>query len=96
MEPDDVKAMREAANALGWFGSPAVRERSLLETHARDSLENLLFAVCEESPKMFVHLCGLGSAAGLLTERGLFGEFQQQVEAQQGSDAARIEEMDVN
>ena len=57
---------------------------------------NLLFAVCEENPKMFVHLCGLGSAAGLLTERGLFGEFQQQVEAQQGSDAARIEEMDVN
>ena len=36
----------EAANALDWFGSPAVRERSLLETHARDSLENLLFSVC--------------------------------------------------
>ena len=36
----------EAADALGWFGTPHVRERSLLEPHARDSLENLLFAIC--------------------------------------------------
>lgn len=36
----------EAADALGWFGTPHVRERALLEAHARDSLENLLFALC--------------------------------------------------
>ena len=36
----------EAADALGWYGRPAVRMRSLLESHARDSFENLLFALC--------------------------------------------------
>lgn len=36
----------EAADALGWYGYPAVRSRSLLESHARDSFENLLFAMC--------------------------------------------------
>ena len=36
----------EAAEALGWYGTPYVRERSVLEPHARDSLENLLFALC--------------------------------------------------
>lgn len=36
----------EAADALGWFGQPHVRSRTVLEVHARDSLENLLFALC--------------------------------------------------
>ena len=36
----------EAADALGWFGAAGVRERSVLEVAARDSFENLLFAVC--------------------------------------------------
>lgn len=36
----------EAADALGWYGRPAVRGRSLLEVHARDSFENLLFSLC--------------------------------------------------
>ena len=36
----------EAADALGWFGSPAVRARSLLEAQARDSFENVMFAIC--------------------------------------------------
>ena len=36
----------EAADALAWFGAPAVRGRSLLEAQARDSFENLLFALC--------------------------------------------------
>ena len=36
----------EVAEANGWFGWPAVRERAQLESQARDSLENLLFAVC--------------------------------------------------
>ena len=35
----------EAADALGWFGAPHVRERTHLEVQARDSFENLLFAV---------------------------------------------------
>lgn len=36
----------EAAEALGWFGHPHVRRRAVLEDHARDSLENLLFSLC--------------------------------------------------
>ena len=37
----------EAAEAMHWFGqAPHVRPRALLEAHARDSLENLLFALC--------------------------------------------------
>jgi hypothetical protein len=36
----------EAAELLGWFGFPAVRERAVLEAYARDSLENLLFSLC--------------------------------------------------
>jgi hypothetical protein len=38
---------------------------------------NMLFAVCADDPHEFAHLCGLGSAAGLLSERGLFAQFQQ-------------------
>lgn len=34
------------ADALGWFGSPAVAERAVVEDRARDSLENLLFSIC--------------------------------------------------
>ncbi len=45
----------------------------------------MLFAVCADNAEEFTHLCGLGSAAGLLAERGLFGQFQQQVE--EGSQA---------
>ena len=36
----------EAAEAMGWFGFPSVRARSALEAQARDSFENLLFALC--------------------------------------------------
>ncbi|KAL1525585.1 hypothetical protein AB1Y20_020439 [Prymnesium parvum] len=36
----------EAADALGWFGSLHVRDRAHLEVQARDSFENLLFAIC--------------------------------------------------
>ena len=37
----------EAAEALGWYGmAQQVRPRTLLEAQARDSLENLLFALC--------------------------------------------------
>ena len=35
-----------ASQALGWFGTPQVRERSVLEVYARDSFENLLFSIC--------------------------------------------------
>lgn len=34
------------ADALGWFGRSSVRERAVTEEYARDSLENLLFAMC--------------------------------------------------
>lgn len=34
------------ADALGWSGAPAVRERALTEEHAHDSLENVLFSLC--------------------------------------------------
>ena len=37
----------EAAEAMSWYGHAArVRQRALLEVHARDSFENLLFAIC--------------------------------------------------
>lgn len=37
----------EAAEALGWYGMAArVRPRAVLEAQARDSFENLLFALC--------------------------------------------------
>lgn len=36
----------EVADALGWRGSPAVRERALTEDHAHDSFENVLFSLC--------------------------------------------------
>ncbi|KAG1666294.1 hypothetical protein FOA52_004775 [Chlamydomonas sp. UWO 241] len=34
------------AEAAGWFGMPAVRNRTFTEEHARDSFENLLFGLC--------------------------------------------------
>ena len=37
------------AEAYGWFGAPHVRERAILESHARDSFENLLFSVCRHA-----------------------------------------------
>lgn len=36
----------EAADAMSWFGTPAVRSRAVLEPHARDSFENLMFSIC--------------------------------------------------
>ena len=36
----------EAADAHGWWGMPHVRERAGLEVQARDSFENVLFAMC--------------------------------------------------
>ena len=36
----------EAAEALDWYGHAHVRPRAILEANARDSLENLLFAIC--------------------------------------------------
>ncbi|KAL3895995.1 MAG: hypothetical protein SGPRY_013377 [Prymnesium sp.] len=44
----------EAAQALGWFGFPQVRERAHLEVQARDSFENLLFAVQPQSSNELV------------------------------------------
>lgn len=52
-------------------------------THAMKHVGgNLLYAVCSDDPHEFTHLCGLGSAAGLLQERGLFAGFQQAIDAQ--------------
>ncbi len=34
------------ADAHGWFGRLAVRDRAVTEEHARDSFENLLFSLC--------------------------------------------------
>ncbi|KAK9814450.1 hypothetical protein WJX72_006075 [[Myrmecia] bisecta] len=34
------------AEAAGWWGNGAVRDRIFTEEHARDSLENLLFSIC--------------------------------------------------
>lgn len=42
----EARSYWEAAEALGWFGAHHVRDRSLLEVHARDSFENLAFALC--------------------------------------------------
>ena len=42
----EARSYWEAADALGWYGHERVRERALLEDHARDSFENLLFSVC--------------------------------------------------
>ena len=36
----------DAAEAMGWWGKPQVRPRAQLEAQARDSLENLMFALC--------------------------------------------------
>ena len=35
-----------AAEAYNWYGSPEVKNRSMSEEYARDSMENLLFSVC--------------------------------------------------
>lgn len=34
------------ADHLGWFGTPAVRERAVTEEFSRDSYENLLYSIC--------------------------------------------------
>lgn len=34
------------ADALGWFGHPEVRARTITEEFARDSYENLLYSIC--------------------------------------------------
>ena len=52
---------------------------------------NMLFAVCAEDAAEFTQLCGLGSAAGLLQERGLLAQFQQQVSEQMRADVEEIE-----
>mmetsp|Transcript_40594 Transcript_40594/g.126994 ORF Transcript_40594/g.126994 Transcript_40594/m.126994 type:complete len:328 (-) Transcript_40594:865-1848(-) len=46
-----------AAEAHGWWGHPEVRNRALLEEYARDSFENLLFAVARfrEASGSFPH-----------------------------------------
>mmetsp|Transcript_11668 Transcript_11668/g.27265 ORF Transcript_11668/g.27265 Transcript_11668/m.27265 type:complete len:167 (+) Transcript_11668:77-577(+) len=36
----------EVADAMGWHGKPAVRERALTEDHAHDSFENMLYSLC--------------------------------------------------
>ena len=46
--------------------------------NAKHVTGNMLFAVCNDNAEDFAYLCGLGSAAGLLSERGLFQSFQQQ------------------
>ena len=59
----------EAAEALHWFGqAPRVRPRAFLEAHARDSLENLLFA-----------LCRFREAAGRYPSRGACSESIERV-----------------
>ena len=47
---------------------------------------NMLFSACGEDPQDFTLLVGLGSAAGLLQEKGLFAQFQQQVQELNVSD----------
>lgn len=42
----EAQSYWDAADALGWFGAPQVRQRAHLEAQARDSFENLLFALC--------------------------------------------------
>ncbi|KAG8459418.1 hypothetical protein KFE25_013054 [Diacronema lutheri] len=42
----EAKSYWEVADALGWSGHAAVRERALLEEHAHDSFENVLFSLC--------------------------------------------------
>lgn len=42
----EARSYWEAAHAMAWYGTPRVRARTLLEPYARDSLENLLFAIC--------------------------------------------------
>ena len=49
--------------------------------NAKHVAGNMLFALCGDNAEEFAHLCGLGSAAGLLSERGLFAGLQQQVDA---------------
>ena len=49
--------------------------------NAKHLAGNLLFALCDDDAEEFAHLCGLGSAAGLLAERGLFAGLQQQADA---------------
>src|SRR5262245_49133078 len=41
----EAESYREIAAAAGWWGRPEVADRTLLDEFARDSLENLLFAL---------------------------------------------------
>jgi hypothetical protein len=41
----EAESYHEIATAAGWWGRPEVADRTLLEEFARDSLENLLFAL---------------------------------------------------
>ena len=50
---------------------------------------DFLFAVCADDADEFTHVVGLGSAAGLLQERGLFAQFQQAM----GGGGARVVDM---
>ena len=41
----EAESYREIAEAAGWWGLPSVSSRIILEEYARESFENLLFAV---------------------------------------------------
>ena len=86
----------QPAGTIGWdpnqpLGAEASSRMHLLKlltatNHtAKHMCGNMLFAVCGEDAHEFTHLCGLGSAAGLLHERGLFAGFQQQMDAAGGA-----------
>ena len=38
---------------------------------------DFIYAVCTDDPKEVVRLCGLGSSAGLLQEKGMLEAMQQ-------------------
>ena len=65
-----------------------LRNRQVPDHELDGFVRALLFAVCGDDPHEFTHLCGLGSAAGLLSERGLFEMFQQQVDSGASANAA--------
>ena len=82
----------QPAGTLGWDPNATLGAAGSLRMHLLKTLTstahtskhvcgNMLFAVCNDDPHDFAHLCGLGSAAGLLQERGLFAQFQDQMGA---------------
>lgn len=91
----------QPAGVSGWDPNEKLGASATLRMHllklltstahtAKHVAGNMLFAVCGDNAEEFTHLVGLGSAAGLLSERGLFAQFQQMVDAKS---EARIEEI---